>query len=140
MTDAQRQAREHIISKEELPPQYDMVIINASSETGINIYGKVDYIVVHNDSEETQIQIRGRYRQDLDRLYLYDKNAINVPEEFLDRKLFAPDKQELCEAVNIRDKKGKRYNWNTVKDRIEQAGYSVVSGREKNKRYEIITL
>lgn len=139
MTDAQRKAREYIISKEELPPQYDMVIINASSETGINIYGNVDYIVVHNQQEETQIQIRGRYRKDLDRLYLHDNNAIKVPEEYLDCELSVERRKQLCYDIDIRNDKGSTYKWNTVKKRLESVGYSIVEKRRNNKRFYIIT-
>lgn len=140
MTDAQKEAREYIISNEELPPQYDMVIINASSETGINIYGKVDYIVVHNQQEETQIQIRGRYRKDLDRLYVLDYNSIQVPGEYLDCELSAERREQLCYDVDIRDDKGRTYKWNTVKKRLIAAGYSVVETRHNSKRFFIITL
>ena len=139
MTDAQKEARDYIISKEELPPQHDMVIINASSETGINIYGNVDYIVVHNQQEETQIQIRGRYRKDLDRLYLHDNNTIKVPEEYLDCELSVERRKQLCYDIDIRNDKGSTYKWNTVKKRLESVGYSVVEKRRNNKRFYIIT-
>lgn len=140
MTAEQRAAREHILSHEELPPQYDMVILNASSETGINIYGKVDYIVVHSQQEETQIQIRGRYRQDLNHLYLLDYNSIQVPEEFIDRELSAEQREELCQVIGLRDPKGRVYKWSTVKRRLEAAGYSIVEKRRNSKRFYIITL
>ena len=140
MTDAQRNARDYIITNEQLPPQYDMVIINASSETGINIYGKVDYIVVHNKQEETQIQIRGRYRKDLDRLYLLDYNSIQVPAEYLDCELSAEQRNELCYAIDIRDDKGRTYKWNTIKKRLIEAGYSVVEVRHNSQRFFVITL
>lgn len=140
MTVAQKEAREYIITKEELPPQYDMVIINASSETGINIYGKVDYIVVHHIDPDTREQIRGRYRKDLDRLYLHDNNAIKVPEEYLDCELSAERREQLCYDVDIRDDKGRTYKWNTVKKRLIAAGYSVVETRHNSKRFFIITL
>lgn len=139
MTDAQREARDYIISKEELPPQYDMVIINASSETGINIYGNVDYIVVHHIDPDTREQIRGRYRKDLDRLYLHDNNSIQVPEEYLDCELSAERREQLCYDVDIRDDKGRTYKWNTVKKRLIAAGYSVVETRHNSKRFFIIT-
>ena len=140
MTDAQREAREYIISKEELPPQYNMVIINASSETGINIYGKVDYIVVHHTDPDTREQIRGRYRKDLDRLYLHDNNAIKVPEEYLDCELSTERREQLCYDIDIRNDKGSTYKWNTVKKRLELVGYSVVEKRRNNKRFYTITL
>ena len=140
MTNAQREAREYIISKEELPPQYDMVIINASSETGINIYGNVDYIVVHHTDPDTREQIRGRYRKDLDRLYLHDNNAIQVPEEYLDCELSAERREQLCYDIDIRDDKGRTYKWNTVKKRLIAAGYSVVEARHNSQRFFVITL
>jgi len=140
MTKEQREARDYIISHEQLPPQYDMVIVNASSETGINIYGKVDYIVVHSQEEETQIQIRGRYRQDLDRLYVLDYNSIHVPEEYLDCELSAERREQLCYDINIRDDKGRTYKWNTVKKRLTAAGYSVVEVRHNSQRFFVITL
>lgn len=140
MTKEQRETRDYIISHEQLPPQYDMVIVNASSETGINIYGKVDYIVVHSQEEETQIQIRGRYRQDLDRLYVLDYHSINVPEEYLDCELSAERREQLCYDVDIRDDKGRTYKWNTVKKRLTAAGYSVVDVRHNSQRFFIITL
>ena len=140
MTDAQREAREYILSKEQLPPQYDMVIINASSETGINIYGEVDYMVVHSQEEETQIQIRGRYRRDLNRLYLLDYNSIRVPDEYLDCELSAERREQLCKDIDIRDNKGRTYKWNTVKKRLTEAGYSVVEIRRNSKRYFVITI
>lgn len=140
MTVAQKEAREYIITKEELPPQYNMVIINASSETGINIYGKVDYIVVHHKDPDTQEQIRGRYRKDLDRLYLHDNNAIQVPEEYLDCELSAERREQLCYDIDIRDDKGRTYKWNTVKKRLIAAGYSVVEARHNSQRFFVITL
>ncbi len=140
MTQEQKNAGEYILSHEELPPQYNMVIINASSETGINIRGKVDYIVVHSQAEETQIQIRGRYRQNLKRLYLLDYSTLSVPDEFLDTDLDKEQKDQLCAAVALRDEKGRIYKWTTVKEKIIAAGYSVVEKRVKNKRYHRITL
>lgn len=140
MTADQRAARQHILSQEELPPQYDMVILNASSETGINIHGKVDYIIVHNQEPETQVQIRGRYRHDLDRLYLLDYNSIQIPEEYLDCELFAEQREELCQVIGLRDPKGRVYKWETVRKRLEAAGYSIVERRRNSKRFYIITL
>ena len=139
MTDEQKEARNYIITNEELPPQYDMVILNASSETGINIRGQVDYIVVNSRQIETQIQVRGRYRQDLKRLYLWNNEFLKVPEKFLERKLFVEEKEELCQAICIHDEKWRTYKWPTVKNRIIEAGYCVLEDREKSRRYAIIT-
>ena len=80
MTQAQLLARNHILEKKELPPQYDLVIINASSETSISIFGKVDYIIVHCQEADTQTQVRGRYRKTLQTLDVLNYDApIKVP-------------------------------------------------------------
>lgn len=144
MNDEQIKAIDYILAKEELPPQYDMVIINASSETGINIRGQVDYIMIHTRQEETRIQVRGRYRGDLDRLYLLDSDGeLFVPEEYLDRRLFKEGKDKLCEILNIRDNSNHLMKWPTVKAKLIQAGYCVKDAdnqREKNRRYAIISV
>jgi hypothetical protein len=140
MSAEQEAARDYILTREELPPQYDMVILNASSETGINIHGKVDYIVVHNQQEETRTQIRGRYRHDLDCLYLWDNKTFQVPEEFLDCELSAERREQLCQIISIYDDKGRLCKWTTIRKRITAAGYSVIEKRINSKRYYIITL
>ena len=97
MTEEQKEARDYILSNSKLPPEYDLFIINASSETSINIFSKVDSIIIHTQEEDAQTQVRGRYRGDIDRLYLLDSTTISqVPDSFLERKLFKEDKQSLC--------------------------------------------
>lgn len=142
MTEEQHRAREYILAHSKLPPEYDLFIINASSETSINIFSKVGYIIIHTQEEEAQTQVRGRYRGDLDRLYLLDSTTISqVPEEFFGRKLFKEDKQKLCKALQIRNKESKYfYKWNTVKFKLEEAGYFITEDRENSRRYSIITL
>lgn len=108
-----------------------MVIINASSETSINIYGKVDYIIVHRSDKNTQTQVRGRYRETLDTLYILNYDGpIQVPSEFMDRDLFTEDKAELCKVLNIHDSNGRRVGWTTVKKKLIEAGYAVTEARE----------
>lgn len=139
MNAEQETARKYILSNAALPPEYDLVIINASSETSISIKSKVDYIVIHNRDEDIQTQVRGRFRGDLDRLYILDYTAVNVPESFLERKLFSEDKNELCEVLSLRDKNGRVVKWNTVKTSLIKAGFSITEGRENSKRYAIIS-
>ena len=47
MTDEQLKARESIINNEEMPKGYEVVMINSSSETSINIRSRIDYIVIN---------------------------------------------------------------------------------------------
>ena len=141
MTQEQLQARNHILQKQELPPQYDMVIINASSETSINIYGKVDYIIIHRSDEDTQTQVRGRYRDTLQTLYLLNYEApIKVPAEFMDRDLFTEEKKELCERLNIHDSRGRVVGWTTVKKRLVDTGYILTERRYNSRRCVVISV
>ena len=141
LTQEQLQARNHILQKQELPPQYDMVIINASSETSISIYGKVDYIIIHRSDEATQTQVRGRYRDTLQTLYLLNYDGpIKVPSEYLDRDLYTEDKNELCVLLNIHDSKGRRVGWPTIKKKLNEAGYILTERHPGNRRCTVISL
>ena len=132
--------RKYILDHSKLPPEYNLFIINASSETSINIFSQVNYIVVHTKEKETQVQVRGRYRDDLDRLYLWDSEAkIEVPQEFLGKKLFTDDKKRLCETMRILKPNGTIRKWNSLQDVLIEAGYSIINERENNRHYAIIT-
>ena len=140
MTEEQRRVREYILTNAALPPEYDMFIINASSETSINIFGDLDYIVIHNQEEETQIQVRGRYRDDLDSLYVLNYDCVPyVPAEFMGVKLFTEDKKRLCEALSLRQDDGKKKAWPSTKEALIEDGYTITEGRQNYKRFAIIT-
>ena len=108
MTEEQLAAREYILEHEELPPQYDLFIFNGSCETSINIRGHVDYFIAHTANPTSLTQARGRYRGDLDTLYLYDKEKgeIIVPDDYLDVRLSTGQKHELRAKLGIKDAKG----------------------------------
>lgn len=140
MTEEQLAARDYILKHEEIPPQYDLFIFNASSETAINIRGKVDYIIIHTTDPTSLTQARGRYRDDLKVLYRYDKEngEIIVPEEFLDIQLFNEDKQLLRAVIGLKDEKGHDYPYKKLFACLEQNGYTIEYGREENRHYLII--
>lgn len=141
MTEEQRDARDYILKNEMLPPEYDVVVINASSETSINIRGKIDYIVIHSTEEEVRVQVRGRYRDDLEELYVYDrKSSLEVPPEFLDVRLFTEEKEELCEILRVRDEWGKLMKWTKTKERLLAEDYTIIEKRYNNRRYAIISI
>lgn len=140
MTDEQREARDYIINNEELPPNYDVVIINASSETSIDIRGKIDYIVIHSTEEEVRVQVRGRYRDDLEELYVYDKKSLEVPPEFLDIPLFKEDREELCDILRQTDDFKRLVKWTKTKEKLLKEGYEITEKRYQNRRYAIISL
>lgn len=141
MTEEQLAVRQYILSHEELPPNYDVVIINASSETSIDIRGKIDYIVIHSTEEEVRVQVRGRYRDDLEELYVYDrKSSLEVPPEFLDIPLFKEDREELCDILRQTDDFKRLVKWTKTKEKLLEEGYSITEKRYNNRRYAIISL
>ena len=141
MTDEQLSARSVIVNNEQMPEGYEVVIINASSETSINIRGKIDYIIVHSAEEEVRTQVRGRYRDDLATLYLYDKAMLEIPEEFMFKPLFKEEKKALCEVLNLQINGTYKAGWTTVKKMInESEDYFLEEGRKDNRRYAYISM
>ena len=122
MTEEQLAARAYILQNEQLPPQYDLFIFNGSCETSINIRGQVDYFIAHTTIPTHITQSRGRYRGDLETLYVLDHDCaepITVPEEFLDIQLFKEDQRELRVRLSIKDKKGHYLSYPKQWERIE---------------------
>ena len=139
MTDKQHNARFYILKNSELPAEYDLVIINASCETSINLYGQIDNIIIDTKEEETQVQVRGRYRHDLENLYLLDYSVFpEVPEEFLNKELFADQKKTLCETLKLRSEQGTILKWPSVKVALIEHKYTIIEKRFQNRRYSVI--
>lgn len=129
--------REYILENEAVPDEYDIFILNVSSETAINIRSHMDYFIAHTTNETHIIQSRGRYRGDLQRLYVLDKQAgsIEVPEEYLNRPLYQADKKAMREALGIRNNKHNLLPWNELIPLLSNNGYSVIEQKaDKNKR------
>jgi hypothetical protein len=142
MTEEQLSVRTSILNTFTIPPQYNLLIINSSSETSLKIKSKVDYVIVHSTNSDTQVQVRGRVNSDLVRIYLLrDGNPVNlvVPEEYLGTKLFVEDKKKLCEILNIWDERGRLCKWNTIHKLLIDHDYEIKEGRTKNLRYAVIT-
>ena len=139
MTDKQHNARFYILKNSALPSEYDLVIINASCETSINLYGQIDNVIIDTQEEEAQVQVRGRYRHDLDNLYLLDYSAFpEVPKEFLNKELFADQRKTLCETLKIRNAQGTLLKWPSVKVALIEHKYTIIEKRFQNRRYYII--
>lgn len=142
LSEEQMRVRQHILDNFEIPAEYHLLIINASSETSLKIKSSVDYVIVHSNEEETQIQVRGRVNSDLPCLYLpnNDPTALTVPDDFLNRPLFREDTDKLCEILNQRNECGRRYAWRRpLKEQLIECGYSIADGRKNNRRYSLIT-
>ena len=140
MNDEQLEARQSILESWTIPPQYDLLIINSSSETSLKIKSKVDYVIVHSSNPDTQVQVRGRINSDLMTLYLPVEGVseIVVPSEYLGKRLFQGDKQALAEALNLRNTNNRPYGWPTVKNLLIESDYSVIEARQGNLRYVVI--
>jgi len=140
MSSEQLAIRQFIVDNERLPDCVDVLFINDSYETCINIYGKIDAIFVHITRKESIVQVRGRYRSDLDCLYLYsnDIETVCVPTEYLNVHLYREDKIRLTEELHLRDKAGRLRGWTTAKKAIEASGYTVNEIRRSNQRVHII--
>lgn len=142
MTQEQRNVRETILSTFTIPDEYNLLILNASSETSLKIKSPVDYVIIHSYENDTQVQVRGRVNNDLSRLYLpqTDYSAIEVPEDFLNRRLFVEDKKLLCSVLNIHNPSGRLYGWTSIHQLLLHAGYQVCEGREENRRYAVVSI
>lgn len=140
MSQEQMRVRETILNTFTIPNEYNLLIINASSETSFKIKSHIDYVIVHSYESDTQIQVRGRVNDDLSRLYLPNKDysAINVPADFLNRRLFSEDKGQLCSVLNLHNESGRLCRWTTIHSVLLYAGYTVYEGRQDNKRYAVI--
>lgn len=141
MSEEQLEVRRSILEDWTIPPQYNLLIINSSSETSLKIKSPVDYVVVHSSNPDTQIQVRGRVNSDLQTLYLPTVGvpAISVPDEFIGKKLFAQDKQALIEALDLRDpRNNRRRRWPTIRENLIDNDYQLTEGRSGNLRYVII--
>lgn len=99
-------------------------------------------MIIHSYENDTQVQVRGRVNNDLSRLYLpqTDYSAIEVPEDFLNRRLFSEDKKQLCSVLNIHNPSGRLYKWTSIHTLLLHAGYQVCEGRDGNLRYAVVAI
>lgn len=138
MNDFQLQVKNHVVFEEEFPNDIDIIFINKASETGLNLRGDVNNIVIHSQDEDTVIQVTGRYRGDVEKRFLYDPNytRIDLEPEWLNRRLFAEDRELLAAHLGIKGKGGKVYKWKGVKELLlEQNLYTLVEGASNGSRW-----
>ena len=141
MTEEQLEVRRSILEDWVIPPQYDLLIINSSSETSLKIKSPVDFVIVHSSNPDTQVQVRGRVNGDLQTLFLPTEGVptVRVPAEFLGKQLFSEDRAKLSEILNLRDPtNNRRYKWPTVKNILIDNDYTITESRSGNLRYYII--
>lgn len=131
----QLKARKYIIDNERIPDEYDIFLFNATAETSINLDNPIDFFIAHNTSETSVIQSRGRYRNDIDTLYVEDvRGFAPIPESYLNRPV---DRTELKELrALLRMKKDKDRHEIRIDDMLREFsnhGYNVEPGM-RNRR------
>lgn len=137
MTAEQLSAREYILDREAIPDEYDFFIFNASCETAINIRSNAHFFIAHNTNATHIEQSRGRFRRDLQTLYLLDNEngIITVPDEYLGRRLFKEEKEALRESIGVKNAKGRYIPWNELTQRLTDNGYTFSEGRYEDRPY-----
>ena len=147
MSDKQWETVNSLVNNDAIPDDVQVLILNAAYQTGLNIDPKkshLDYVIIHNTNKDAQTQARGRYRGDIDTVYL--KTNDDMHEEinsddvlpFLDRELTKADKDRLCETIGLVDSRGRLYKWPTIKKLLIQQGYSITEKKSGSKRSTII--
>ena len=134
-------ARQYIIDHEGVPPEYDIFVFNATAETSINIRSHMDFFIANNTDETSITQSRGRYRGDLETLYVYDmKGAVILPAEYLGRPLFMEDLKELRTRLNLRkDAKGHVPSIDDMLTQFSNCGYNCDEYTKNRKKCVTIT-
>lgn len=135
MNEEQKVVRESILTTGVIPDGIDVLIINGSYETGINIKDEnIELVIVNSTDADTQIQARSRVRKDIKALLLKSNNMIDdikvvVPEKYLDTPLTTKDKKDLCKDLNIYNENTRILKWTSIKPIIINSGYDVIDGR-----------
>lgn len=143
MTEEQLQVREEIIRRQRIPEEYNVLIINSSCGTSIKIESHVDVMIICDADEDIQIQVRGRYNNDLALMYAYTQNIdlLSIPEGYLNKPLSSEEREELCSKMAFANEDGRPYKWTKLKQKINiSERYQCVEKRKNNKRYYTITL
>jgi len=140
MTEEQLMLRSYIINKQMLPDDLEVLFINKSCETSINIFGSITAMYIHCGDEDVVTQARGRFRGNLECLYVYkqDIKTVTIADEFLNVPLFTKDKERLSHTLNILSKGGRLCKWNTIKTMLPDSGYKLKEMRKEGKRVSII--
>lgn len=144
LSEQQRLIRQQIIETNEFPEDTDVLLINKSMGTAINIYTKVSNVVVHSTNKSTQIQARGRIRNDIENLYILQPDAalIDYTDEkvrsYLNRPLSVEDKAAFARLIGVRDKQTHNRGWTTLKRLLITDGCDIKKKRFGTKYKDII--
>lgn len=146
MSQEQLDAITSVTKYEKMPDNVQILIINAAYETGLNIKNQVDYVIVNDSNPDTQKQVIGRVRHDVDTVYLLDKaNALawitrEQMQTWLDKPLSKEDKDKLCAELGFKDKWNRLLGWTSIKKSLKFSMFKVTEKKSGSVRYTIISL
>ena len=148
LTDEQLKVRDYIIINREMPPDIKVLFINKSCETSVTIGDEdktkypIDYMIIHSTDEDTLIQVRGRYRNDLDILYCCEPDEydiIDLPDSWIGHKLKKADKDALCSYLGLKNKaNGRLLKWTSIKKALKYNHYIIYDFKDGSERCSII--
>ena len=102
----QQRLKDYLIEFEEIPEELDVLIVNATFETGLNLRN-VDNVICNSTDEDTNTQALGRARCDV-KLYAHkytteseynEQKIYNLIESYAGQKLFKEQQQELFDGL-----------------------------------------
>ena len=139
----QLEVRDAILKTRRIPADIDVLFINAAYETCINIENEdFNTMIIHCGNADTQTQVRGRLRHDIDFLYLYDNHHEYVsqylPERFYGRQLFRKDTSEIVNLLDLKDENGRQRKWPSIRKALEKDGVTVQAIKKNDKRGYIL--
>ena len=139
MSKQQHEVRNYIIEHGAIPDDIDVLFINKSYETSINIKSHVDYMVVHCSDDDVVTQAAGRFRGNLKTLYRHDammRDEFTLPEDMLNKRLYKEDLDEYIARNNIRNNYGRLMGHSAFEEYAISCGYKCDKGKVKGgKRY-----
>ena len=131
LSDEQKKIRDTIIKTQNIPVELDVLLINKSMETSVNIKSPVQNVIVYSENKNTQIQARGRIRHDINCLYILENTSktVNLKDKALQTYFGIPlDKEmknNLVDLAGLRDKQGHKTKWTTLKKALIESGCEV---------------
>ena len=138
LNDEQNKVREHLLKEYELLDPYNVLIINKSSETGINIHDEDMKLCLVNSTNPTEItQSRGRIRHDVDLLVVrtnqnkLPKTKLTLDEEYLNKYITKDEVYNLIAKYGIKNRDGKLIGLRAFIDTLRNSNYDVTT---KNKQ------
>ncbi|MDK0649716.1 DEAD/DEAH box helicase family protein [Clostridium perfringens] len=152
MSTYQLETLNSVISKGLIPDELDILVINASLQTGVNIKNNdIDWVLVNSINKVTQIQARSRVRKDIDKLYIkaeeteeFIEKKIILEDKWLNTPLTTVDKNKLCEELGFYDEKDRLLKWSRVSKILLANDYKIKDSTKqiegKRSRISIISI